>query len=146
MKIRIACAIAGLTASLSSHGVALAGDGSDGALGRWIMANGKITVEVEDCGGNLCGRIVDMAEPLTKDGTPKVDRRNPDPQRRSVPLIGLTVLKDMSPDGKDKWQGRIYNADDGRTYASKMKLAGDKMKVKGCVLVFCKSMTFTRVN
>lgn len=146
MRYRIASVLAGLAATISFQGAVLAEDRPEGALGRWIMTNGKITVEVEDCGGNLCGRIVDMAEPLTKDGTPKVDKRNPDPQRRNAPLIGLTVLQDMSPGGENEWQGRIYNADDGRTYASKMKLAGDKMKVKGCVLVFCKSMTFNRVN
>lgn len=52
----------------------------------------------------------------------------------------------MKPDGENKWQGTIYNADDGYTYNSVMKLSGDIMKVKGCVVFLCKSMYFKRLN
>ena len=65
---------------------------------------------------------------------------------RKRPVIGLTILKDMKPDGKNKWEGTIYNADDGYTYSSVMKLSGDKMKVKGCVAFICKAMYFKRMN
>jgi uncharacterized protein (DUF2147 family) len=52
----------------------------------------------------------------------------------------------MKPAGENIWQGTIYNADDGRTYSSYMKLSGNNMKVKGCVGPFCKTMVFVRQN
>ena len=117
-----------------------------GANGVWIMDNGKITVRIAPCGGNLCGSIIGMAKPLDKEGKPKVDKDNPNPALRDRPIIGLTVLSNMMPKSDNKWAGTVYNADDGRTYSSYMKLSGDKMKVKGCVGPFCKAITFNRVN
>ena len=114
--------------------------------GTWSM--GKVTVKVTDCGGGLCGTIVGLKEPISKiDGKPKVDRENPDEAKRTRPLIGLPILIDMKPAGDAKWQGAIYNPDDGRTYSATVKLNGDTMKVQGCVAsVFCKTNNFVRIN
>jgi uncharacterized protein (DUF2147 family) len=60
--------------------------------------------------------------------------------------MGLTILANMKPSGDNKWKGTIYNADDGYTYFSYMKLSGNNMKVKGCVGPFCKTMVFIRTN
>lgn len=130
-----------LTVSLTGHALA---DG--GATGIWIMENGKVTVRIAPCGPNLCGTIIGLAKPLNKQGLPKVDKENPNASLRGRPVIGLTILSNMAPKSDNKWAGTIYNADDGRTYSSYMKLVGDKMKVKGCVGPFCKSMTFNRTN
>jgi uncharacterized protein (DUF2147 family) len=116
------------------------------ALGVWRMSNGKVTVRVANCGPNLCGTIVALSKPLDKKGRPKVDKDNPNPALRNRPVIGLRILNNMKPSGDNKWVGSIYNADDGRTYSSRMRLDGNSMKVKGCVAFICKSMTFNRVN
>jgi uncharacterized protein (DUF2147 family) len=121
---------------------AMAGD----AVGIWRMENGKVTVRVRDCGGKLCGSIVALKKPLDKHGRPKTDKDNPNPALRNRPLIGLALLSGMQPAGEDRWAGYIYNPDDGRTYTAKMKLNGGTMQIKGCVLVFCKSEKFVRIN
>jgi uncharacterized protein (DUF2147 family) len=121
---------------------ALAGDPS----GTWIMASGKVTVRVSSCGDALCGRVVALKKPLDKQGRPKVDHENPNPALRSRPVIGLALLSGMKPKGENKWTGYIYNPDDGRTYNAIVTVNGDTMKVKGCVVVFCKSKNFVRVN
>ena len=132
--------IAGLAASLAAP--AAAAD----ATGKWMMANGKITIQLSPCGNSLCGVIVGMKKPLDKHGRPKRDKDNPNPALRNRPVLGLTVLSDMRPDGENRWSGTIYNADDGNTYKSYMSLDGDRMKVKGCVAFLCKKMNFERVN
>ena len=99
------------------------------------------------CGGSLCGTIVGLKKPLDKKGRPKLDKENPNPSLRSRPVIGLTILSNMKPNGKDKWSGTIYNPDDGYTYRSFMKLRnGNKMKVEGCFTVICKTLKFERLN
>jgi len=114
--------------------------------GTWSM--GKVTIKVTDCGGGLCGTIVGLKEPISKiDGKPKVDRENPDASKRKRPLIGLAVLIGMKPSGEGKWQGAIYNPDDGNTYSASIRLDGDKMKVKGCVAgILCKTNNFVRID
>lgn len=115
-------------------------------VGVWSM--GKVTVKVTNCGSAICANIVALKEPISKiDGKPKVDRENPDPGKRTRPLIGLPVISGMKPVGDSKWQGTIYNADDGKTYSATLRLDGNSMKVEGCVLGFlCKTNNFVRVN
>ena len=116
------------------------------ASGVWKLDSGKVTVRIAPCGSNLCGAIIGLAKPLNKEGKPKVDKENPNSALRNRPLLGLTILANMKPDGTNRWQGTIYNADDGRTYSSYMKLSGDVMKVKGCVGPFCKTKVFVRAD
>ena len=114
--------------------------------GIWTM--GKVTVELMDCGGGLCGAIVDLKEPISKiDGKPKVDRMNPNSAKRTRPLVGLDLLIGMKPVKPDEWQGAIYNPNDGNTYSASIKVEGDTLKVKGCVGgVLCKTGNFVRIN
>jgi uncharacterized protein (DUF2147 family) len=121
--------------------------GNAEAMGVWRMENGKVTVRVADCGGNLCGTVVALKKPRDDKGRPRRDKENPNPSLRSRPVIGLTILSNMKPTGDGRWAGTIYNPDDGYTYSSKMKLQNaNTMKVDGCFTVFCKSMKFIRLQ
>lgn len=117
------------------------------ATGVWRMANGKVTVRLAPCGGNLCGTVIGLKKPLDKQGKPKLDKENPNAALRQRPVIGLMILSNLKPAGEGRWNGTIYNPDDGNTYKSKLRLqSADTMKVEGCVSVFCKSMKFIRVK
>jgi uncharacterized protein (DUF2147 family) len=117
------------------------------AVGTWAMDNGKVTVSVSPCGGNLCGKVVALKKPRDDKGRPRLDKENPEASLRSRPVIGLTILSNMKPSGDNKWQGTIYNPDDGYTYRAKMKLQNEStMKVEGCVAVFCRSMKFVKIK
>lgn len=134
-----------IAAGLSMAPVAASAD--TGASGVWRMTNGKVTVRLAPCGGGLCGTVVGLKKPLDKHGKPKRDKENPNPALRDRPVIGLTIMSNMTPAGDNRWNGTIYNPDDGRTYRSKMKLQDSaSMKVEGCVAVFCKTMKFVRVE
>ena len=128
--------------------IALAGGPAraEDPTGTWVMDNGKITVRLMACGEDICGKIVAMKKPLDKQGNPKRDKHNPDPALRGRPVIGLTILAHMKQDGEKTWEGEIYNPDDGNTYASSMKLDGERIRVKGCFVFICEKMTFNRVD
>ena len=139
---------AGMTAGamlvLALAGQAMADSGANGV---WLMENGKVTVRISSCSGNLCGTIVGLKKPLDKEGRPKRDKDNPNPALRNRPVIGLTILNGLSPRGDDRWSGTIYNPDDGNTYDSDVMLVNDRtLKVKGCVAFVCKTRKFTRIN
>jgi uncharacterized protein (DUF2147 family) len=141
MRLGFLAGLLVLTAPLA-QALAKAGE----PYGTWSM--GKVSIRVTECGGKLCGTIVGLKEPISKiDGKPKVDRENPDASKRKRPLIGLAVLIGMKPAGEGKWQGAIYNPDDGNTYKASIKVSGDTLKVQGCVIgILCKSNNFVRID
>lgn len=121
---------------------ALAGD----PAGLWLTDDGEAKIRVSRCGANLCGNIAWLKDPNDNKGTPMLDEKNADARKRSRPLIGVPIVLAMKPDGADKWSGKIYNAEDGKTYNASITLAGSTLKVRGCVTVFCQTRTWTRTN
>ena len=84
--------------------------------GVWLI-DGKAAVQIFDCGGLLCGRILWLHVPRDPQGQLNRDRNNPDPAVRQRPLCGLTILWGLRPTGPGHWgEGSFYNPDDGKTY------------------------------
>ncbi|HEY1257719.1 MAG TPA: DUF2147 domain-containing protein [Stellaceae bacterium] len=84
--------------------------------GTWMFAN-RVAIQIFDCTGLLCGRIVWLLRPLTPAGRPDLDTLNPDPGLRRRHLCGLTIIWGMQPDGPNHWSnGRLYDPKDGATY------------------------------
>jgi uncharacterized protein (DUF2147 family) len=118
------------------------------ASGTWLSESGTTKVLITDCGGKLCGKVVWLKDPTGADGKPKTDKYNEDASKRSRPLLGVPVVQGMAPDGDNKWSGKIYNADDGKTYDAHVTvISNNAMNVQGCVLsVLCKSQKWTRAD
>jgi uncharacterized protein (DUF2147 family) len=123
---------------------AFAGD----PTGTWYTKDNESQIKIIDCGGALCGSLVWLAVPIDPaTGAPKTDKHNPDPSQQSRPLIGTPIVLGMKPSGPDEWSGNLYNASDGKTYTGSFTLTGpNTAALKGCVLVFCQSQTWTRAN
>lgn len=109
--------------------------------GTWVTQRGDAKVRVARCGANLCGTIVWLK-------TPSTDKQNPDPVKRSRPVVGIQMIYGMAPTGQNRWAGQLYNPRDGKTYSGKLALDGDTMKLSGCVMggLICKTETWTRAN
>ena len=114
--------------------------------GIWLTEAGKATVRVADCGGALCGTIVALKEPNDpQTGKPKIDKNNADAGKRSRAIVGVQILIGLKPDGANRWSGQVYNPEDGKTYAASVTLPdASTIKVQGCLLVICKTNTWTR--
>ena len=122
--------------------------GQDGPFGQWVTEGGLSRIEVFDCGGKICGRIVLLEEPLEDDGRPKVDDENQDEALRGRPLMGLQLIAGFAAARHNIWTGgTIYNPQDGKTYASTMELVDENtLRVRGYVLLplFGKTQTWAR--
>lgn len=116
--------------------------------GTWLSESGTTKVRITDCGGKLCGNVVWLKDAKGADGKPKTDRHNQDEAKRSRPLLGVPVVQGMAPNGDNKWSGKIYNADDGKTYDAHVTVINaNSMNVQGCVLsVLCKNQKWTRAD
>jgi uncharacterized protein (DUF2147 family) len=116
--------------------------------GVWLTEAGDAKIHVSKCGSGLCGTIVWLKTPIDPaTGRPQVDDKNRDPALAHRPVIGINIFKGMKSVAERKWSGRIYNADDGKTYTSDVTLAGPrKLEVRGCVMaVLCGGETWTKL-
>lgn len=120
--------------------VALPAFAAQPIAGRWLTADGGAVVAIGPCGAALCGRIAKLIK--GPPSGPPVDARNPDPKLRARPLVGLIILTGLTLDG-DAWKGQIYDPKTGKTYRAIVTRDGGKLKVQGCVAVFCQTMTWT---
>ena len=114
--------------------------------GVWLTQAGDAKVRVGRCGGGLCGTVVWLRDPIdSATGKPQVDDKNENPALRNRRIVGIPLFIGMRAAGPNKWSGRIYNADDGKTYASTVTFQdGDKLDVQGCVGSLCGSETWSR--
>lgn len=93
----------------------------------WLM-DGKVAVQIFDCNGLLCGRVLWLQIPRDPQGVLNRDKHNPDPALRQRGLCGLTVLWNLQPEGPNRWKnGWFYNPDDGRTYKVTAELTSDDL-------------------
>jgi uncharacterized protein (DUF2147 family) len=114
--------------------------------GIWLTQAGDAKVRVSKCGGGICGVIVWLKDPIDPaTGKPQVDDKNPNPALAKRPIIGLSLFQGMRPSGPNKWSGRIYNADDGKSYTSNISVSGPAaLRVEGCVGALCGGETWSR--
>lgn len=90
-------------------------------------------VEFYDCGGKFCGRLVKSF--------------NAQNQEISSPFTGRNIVANMVSEGGGKFSGgTIWDPGADKTYRSKMELSGNRLSVSGCVAVFCKTQTWTKVR
>lgn len=141
---RLTVAAFGLVALLLSDAASAAPP-----YGVWTSQERDVRVRLSDCGGKICGTLVWLQEPVDpKTGRPKTDRLNPDPAKRTRPLIGIQVVYGFMPSGAHRWSGTIYNADDGHTYRAHLTVLGPRtIRLQGCMLVvLCMGHTWLRVD
>ena len=95
--------------------------------GYWSPPEGG-RVEITSCGDKLCGFI----RPNDGDQT----------------FAGFMLLEDFKYKGDDRWKGgTIHNPEDGNSYSSTLKLISvDELRVRGCLLIFCGSQVWTRIE
>jgi uncharacterized protein (DUF2147 family) len=93
--------------------------------GAWLV-DGKAAVQIYECAGLMCGRIIWLVTPRNGLGQLDRDKRNPDPALRQRQLCGLTMLRDLRPAGPGRWgDGWFYNPDDGKTYRVSAQMVSD---------------------
>lgn len=83
--------------------------------GIWLDHTGRGAVQISDCGGNLCGRIVWIKDP--KNGS----------------VCGTQVIGDAKPIAGGKWDGGwILDVDDDRKYKVEITpLSNGNLQVMG---------------
>lgn len=102
-----------------------------------INPYGSVKVETSVCGGKLCGWVVWANAEAMQDA-----------RDSGVPnLIGTELLRDYRQTDANRWQGRVFVPDMGRTFYSTItRLDANAFRISGCVLggLVCKSQIWHR--
>lgn len=113
-------------------------------VGTWATTpteRGYAKVKVFEEDGKYFGEIIWLSKP-TYDasegeelaGKEKMDKKNPDKDKRDRPIVGIHIVEDMEYQGDGLWEGgTIYDPENGKTYKAKMTLEGDTLNVRGFI-------------
>jgi uncharacterized protein (DUF2147 family) len=112
--------------------------------GDWLVAEKTAVIRVQPCSTGMCGYIV-----WTKNAPPgATDKNNPDPAKRNRPVIGLQMITMKAAAAKNRYEGEIYNGEEGKVYTGSIQLVNDMtLRIEGCVLGFlCGGQNWTRAK
>lgn len=122
--------------------------------GIWYTKGQESIIKVHPCAevaAQYCGTLVWLKDPNETDGTPKTDKYNKDPTKKTRPILGVDILLNMKEDD-DHWKGKAYNPEDGKLYDITFKVktdkeANDSADLRGCILGFlCQTEVFARAK
>lgn len=83
-------------------------------VGVWIDHTGRGAVEIADCGGRMCGKLVWL-----KDG-------------KNQQACGTQIIGDAKPMASGKWDGGwIYDPEEDEKFSVELTPMGDQLKVVG---------------
>lgn len=116
--------------------------------GQWINYDGTEIIEfIKTSDQNFIGKIIWMKTPNNKDGTPKLDIKNPNKLLRKKPLLGLTIITSLKYEN-DTWsKGRIYSYKRGGEITfSIIDITENSIKIMIKKGFFSKELSFKRVK
>ncbi|GLQ48151.1 hypothetical protein GCM10007862_32020 [Dyella lipolytica] len=123
--------------------VVTAAPAASAIVGDWLVESRDAVIRIERVGDEYQGYILwQLHDTYGPEDGPQLngktvtDRNNPDPAQRSQPLTGLRLLKGLRYDvGDNKWTGgRVYNAENGRTYRCLVRLLSpNRLQLRGYI-------------
>lgn len=130
---RLPAVMAAAAIALTVAGGARAADALEGVWQTQPDDGAYAHVQIAPCGAGFCGKIL---QSFNSDGA------------YQSPNIGKTLVIDMLPQGGGAYEGRVWRPSNDKIYLGKMDLAGDSLKLRGCVAggLICSKQTWTRVK
>jgi uncharacterized protein (DUF2147 family) len=108
---------------------------TDDIVGIWLTnGDDPAKIQIYKSGDKFYGKIIWLKNPLLN-GSPKVDKNNPDKTKRTNPIIGLALLSGFKFNDDDAWKGGvIYDPQNGKTYSCNISLKDkNTLKVRGYI-------------
>ncbi len=143
MKRTIASGAIGAGLLLSIGLAAPAFAAAEDAIGTWKDADTGGITQIYTCDGGVCIKVVTPSKERA------ADTNNPDPALKGRSMAGVVIMSGAAKDGADRWKGKVYNSEDGKTYTGFIEVKSkDEVKLEGCELGgnISKSHTWRRAN
>lgn len=106
----------------------------------------KSLIRISESNGELRGKIEKLFRDPSEEQNPKCDKC--EGANKDQPIIGMTIIRGMKPDGAEYAGGEILDPASGKVYQSKMALTedGKKLNVRGYIgmPMFGRTQTWVR--
>jgi uncharacterized protein (DUF2147 family) len=121
---------------------------SNSIVGTWLTEDKKGHVEIYKSKDVYYGKVIWLKEPNDpKTGKPKLDKENPNAEKRSRPLIDMVFLYNFKKNGEEYTDGYVYDCRSGKVYTGKLWLEGNnKLSMRGYAGIFFSTETWTRIK
>ena len=121
---------------------------AESLAGKWNTVDdksGKVESQVQlyEEGGKLFGKIVGLSEPNDDKGKPKTCTKCAGADK-DKPIVGLVIIKDLSPSGARYTGGTILDPEDGKVYKAEIWVEDGKLKVRGYLGPFYRTQTWLK--
>jgi uncharacterized protein (DUF2147 family) len=126
-----------------------ADDESLAVTGLWLSADERGIIHIYEKDGRFYGRLVWLKEPEDDRGYPVMDEKNPDPDKRTWPILGLEMVMGLEYSGGEWRNGEIYDPESGNTYSARLRLNGsNRMDLRGYIRLpmFGRTESWTRID
>jgi uncharacterized protein (DUF2147 family) len=107
----------------------------------------KSVVRIVEKDGVYSGMVEKIFDPAKQDS--KCDECAGDDPRKGQPVIGMTILTGLKPDGDNVYAGgTILDPANGKTYNAKVTVieGGRKLEMRGSVLFIGRTQTWVRAD
>ncbi len=156
-RLRMTFALSALSGLLLFWAATAYAAQGDAIIGTWYNEEKDAKIEIFRCDHKYCGKIVWINKPVyeanedaARTGTPRTDDRNPNPEFRKRPIVGLQIMSGFIYVGRYQWTGgTLYDPKSGNTYRGKMTLASrDHLDLRGYVIFsfFGRTSAWTRTG
>ena len=137
----IVCLMAGISAVAQSDG--------DKIIGTYkAVQDGNVSkVKISKNGDGYKAQIIWLEHPNNADGTPKLDKKNPDKAKRSVHADKIVLVDKIKYKGGVWKDAKIYDPTKGKSFDVEMKFKDTKtLQVKGSLLIFSQTVEWTKLD
>lgn len=120
-------------------------------LGKWKTIDDKTgetksIVELFELQGKVFGKIIRIFPKPGDEQDPECDKCDVDDARHRKKIIGMEILRDMSPSGSEFTDGNILDPESGRVYRCKIWIENNDLKVRGYWGPVWRTQTWKRVS
>ncbi len=107
---------------------------NDPLLGFWQTQDNDGVIEFYRCEDKFCGRFVWLEEDSVE--KPSLDKNNPDEDKKTRPLCGMTLLNGFEKEGEGYDNGWIYSPRHGSRFSAQLRISEtDQLTLRGYFLL-----------
>jgi len=123
---------------------------AESPVGKWQTVDrktGKVvsTVEVYEQGGKLFGKILALTEPNDRQGKARICTVCTGADK-DKPIVGLVILRDLSPRGDHYKGGTVLDPEDGKIYPAEIWVEDGALKMRGYLGILYRTQTWPKAN
>lgn len=120
-------------------------------IGKWKTIDDnsgdiRSMVEIAERNGKIHGKIIKLFPKPGEDPDPVCDKCHQSDSRYNKKVIGMEIIKEMTPDDDEYTGGNILDPEVGKVYRCKIWREGDKLRVRGYLGPFFRTQTWLKVQ